>query len=364
VRGSFRTEEEDAMNVKRISLTGSLAALAMSSLVLGVRKNVDAAAPTGGPPVLMIKEQGSFFVGGQPFFSEHGNDTNEPSSRNPGTATINQAYVEYQIPHIQKSQYPIILYPGGGHGAKVYETTPDGREGWTTYFLRLGFPVYAVDGVNRGGSSYDMTNIALAVQGRVPASDLPRMNRYTRELAWTQFRIGPTPGVPFPTTQFPTAAFDQYANQLIPAWRDAIEDDKNVAALVALLDRTGPAILLTWSQSGRFGVRAAVQRPNLVKAIVSLEPASVNAAGDMAGITAADLARLSHIPIALEVGDFDPPRISSLRNFAAKIGPNATVLSLTERGIYGNGHVVMVEKNNIQVADLFVSYLRGVLRLR
>ena len=352
------------MTPKQILVTGSVVGLVVVSLALEVRGNVDAAAPTSGPPMLMIKEQGSFFVGGQSFFTEHGNDTNEPSSRNPGTATINQAYVEYQIPHVQKSKYPIILYPGGGHGAKVYETTPDGREGWTTYFLRLGFPVYAVDGVNRGGSSYDMTNIALAVQGRVPATDLPRMNRYTRELAWTQFRIGPTPGVPFPTTQFPTGAFDQYVNQLIPAWRDAIEDDKNVAAMVALLDEIGPAILLTWSQSGRFGVRAAAERPNLVKAIVSLEPASVNAAGDMAGVTAAQLASISHIPILLQAGDFDEPRLSSLRNFAAKIGDNASLLFLTEHGIRGNGHVVMVEKNNIQVADLIVSYLRGVLRLR
>jgi pimeloyl-ACP methyl ester carboxylesterase len=190
------------------------------------------------------------------------------------------------------------------------------------------------------------------------------MNRYTRELAWTQFRIGPSPGLPFPTTQFPTEAFEQYVNQLIPAWRDPIEDDKNVAALTALLDQVGPAILLTWSQSGRFGVRAAAQRPNLVKAIVSLEPASVNAAGDMAGITAAQLAAISHIPVLLQAGDFDAPRITSLRNFAAKIGPNASLLALTEQGIFGNGHVVMVEKNNIQVADLIVSYLKGVLRLR
>lgn len=352
------------MNRKQMSLAGSVGVVAIASLALAVRGNIEAAAPTGAPPILMLKEQGSFFVGGQSFFSEHGNDTNEPSSRNPGTATINQAYVEYQIPHLQKSKYPIILYPGGGHGAKVYETTPDGREGWTTYFLRLGFPVYAVDGVNRGGSSYDMTNIALAVQGRVPPSELPRMNRYTRELAWTQFRIGPSPGVPFLTTQFPTEAFDQYANQLIPAWRDPIEDDKNVAALVALLDQIGPSILLTWSQSGRFGFRAAVQRPSLVKAMLALEPAAVNAAGDMTGVSAADLATLRHIPILLQAGDFQDSRIASLRNFAAKIGSNATVLALTEHGIFGNGHVVMVEKNNIQVADLLVSYLRDVLKLR
>ena len=352
------------MNTRNASLTVVAAVFASGALLLQVvRTDVEAASPAGQGPPLLIREQGSFFVGGQPFFSEHGNDTNEPSGRNPGTATINQSYIKYQIPYVQKSPYPLILYPGGGHEGKVYETTPDGREGWATYFVRQGFPVYNVDGVNRGASSYDMTGLALAAQGREPVTAIPRMNRYTHELAWTQFRIGPSPGVPFANTQFPTEAFEQYTNQLVPAFRDAIEDDKNVAALVALLDRIGPAIVLTWSQSGRFGVRAAVQRPEQVKAIVSLEPASVSAAGVMSGVSAADLQVISHIPMLIEVGDFDAPRISSLRNFASNVGSNATVLVLPEHGIFGNGHVVMVEKNNRQVADLIIAYLNEVLKM-
>lgn len=55
---------------------------------------------------LVIKEQGSFFVGGEPFFTETGNDTDIEGARNPGTATINQSYVEFQIPRAQKSPYP------------------------------------------------------------------------------------------------------------------------------------------------------------------------------------------------------------------------------------------------------------------
>ena len=311
---------------------------------------------------LVIKKQGSFFVGGQPLFTETGNDTDPEGSRNPGTATINQSYVEYQIPQAQKSRYPLILLPGGGHEGKVYETTPDGREGWATYFVRKGFPVYNSDGVNRGASSYDITNIVLVRQGNAPIDSIPEMNRYTHELAWTQFRIGPEFGVPFPTTQFPTEAFEQYTNQLVPAFRAEIEDDKNVAALVALLDRIGPAIVLTWSQSGRFGVRAAVQRPNLVKALILLEPAAVSDEGEMDGVTQEDLESIRHIPILLQAGDFDPDRIERHRTFANNIGDNATLLNLTELVIFGNGHVMMVEKNNRRVADLIIAYLKDVLR--
>jgi pimeloyl-ACP methyl ester carboxylesterase len=310
---------------------------------------------------LAIAEQGSFFVGGEPFFTETGNDTDPTGARNPGTATINQTYVEYQIPRHPKSKYPIILLPGGGHFGKVYETTPDGREGWATYFVRNGYTVYNSDGVNRGASSYDITDIVLVRQGNAPITAIPEMNRYTHELAWTQFRIGPTPGVPFPTSQFPTEAFAQYTNQLVPAFRAAIEDDKNVAALVALLDRIGPAIVLTWSQSGRFGVRAAVERPNLVKALILLEPAAVSDAGEMTGVSQEDLESISHIPILLEAGDFDPPRLVRQENFCNNIGDNCTPLNLTELGIFGNGHVVMVERNNRQVADLIIGFLRDAL---
>ena len=357
------------MNTKSAFLTLSGVTLASGLLLLTVGTTVDAAPPTTSQPgttplVLMIQEQGSFFVGGEAFFSLTGNDTSAVSGRNPGTAMINQSYVEYQIPLAPKSPYPIILLPGGGHFGKVYETTPDGREGWATYFVRKGFAVYNADGVNRGASSWDMTNVALVSQGSAPITDLPRMNRYTHELAWTQFRIGPSPGVPFPTTQFPVEGFEQYTNQLVPAFRDAIEDDKNVAALVALLDRIGPSIVSTWSQSGRFGVRAAVQRPDLVKALILLEPAAVSAAGVMTGVSAAHLATISHIPILLQAGDFDPPRLVRQQLFCDNIGANCTLLNLTDLGIVGNGHVVMVDKNNLQVAALIVSYLRKSLNLQ
>lgn len=73
---------------------------------------------------------------------------------------------------------------------------------------------------------------------------------------------------------------------------------------------------------------------------------------------------VSHVPILLQAGDFDDSRIFSLRNFANNIGGNASLLILPEQAIFGNGHVVMVEKNNLQVADLIIAYLRRELRLK
>jgi hypothetical protein len=40
--------------------------------------------------------------------------------------------------------------------------------------------------------------------------------------------------------------------------------------------------------------------------------------------------------------------------FANNIGENATLLLLPEHGIFGNGHVVMIERNSLRVADLII----------
>jgi len=320
------------------------------------------AGPQRATTPIVIKEQGSFFVGGETIFTARGNGGTPTDASNPGHATINQMYVNFQIPAEEKHKLPIVMMHGGGHEGKVYETTPDGREGWRTYFLRHGFAVYNVNAVNRGSSSYDITDIVLAKQGEKPITAIPLIDRYSHELAWRQFRIGPSLGVPFPTSQFPVEAFAQYTAQLVPSFRDAIETGRNVAALVALFDRIGPVILLTWSQSGHFGFLAAVKRPDLVKAIVSLEPSGISRPGGVSAfLTHADLKVLATIPILIQVGDFDPDRIVSTHNFARSLGPNAGVLVLPDEGIFGNGHVVMVERNNLQVADLIIGRLETML---
>jgi pimeloyl-ACP methyl ester carboxylesterase len=51
-----------------------------------------------------------------------------------------------------------------------------------------------------------------------------------------------------------------------------IQGPMNVEALAALLDRIGPSIVLVHSQSGQYGWPLAQARPELVKAIVAVEP--------------------------------------------------------------------------------------------
>ncbi len=79
-------------------------------------------------------------------------------------------------------------------------------------------------------------------------------------------------------TQWPFApddaeAMDQFIAGYGPLPADLTQsEDMDADRLARLLDRIGPAILLTHSASGPGGWLAADRRPGLVRAIVSVEP--------------------------------------------------------------------------------------------
>src|SRR6185369_3436221 len=116
------------------SLRTALTAVAFG--MLPVSGGIAMAGSLGGP--LQLQDEGSFFVNGQQTASTHPGTAAGGISQ-PGTITVNQMYVQYRIP--QEVRGPtIVMVHGSGHTGATYETTPDGREGWATYFARKGFP--------------------------------------------------------------------------------------------------------------------------------------------------------------------------------------------------------------------------------
>jgi pimeloyl-ACP methyl ester carboxylesterase len=312
---------------------------------------------------IVLKAQGNFYVGGEKVFTEYNDSLVEAVPGQvgpfpPGTITVNEIYVDYQFPLFKKFRYPVAMFHGGGHHGGFYQSTPDRDESWQTRFLRRGFNTYVVDSVNRGRSGYDIREIIAAKRGEGPASAIPRINNYSWERAWEGFRLGPTYGTAYPTTQFPIPLFHKYVGNLVPAYRDPIETDRNVAAYVALLDKIGPSILMPWSQSGPFVWQTVLQRPDKVKGVVTLEAATPT---DLE----ANLATYCKVPILMVVGDFDPERAAAAHAAEATLtaaGCKAKALVLPEIGIHGNSHVFVVEKNNTRIADVIIRWLKKNVR--
>lgn len=105
--------------------------------------------------VLMIAEQGSFAVGGTVVTTPGVFDNNAFNGFSPANGGAGQtlhadhAYVSYQIPpNAQKNS--LVFLHGAASSSAVWETTPDGRDGFNNLFLRQGFGVYLVDQPRRG----------------------------------------------------------------------------------------------------------------------------------------------------------------------------------------------------------------------
>ncbi|HEX2173744.1 MAG TPA: lysophospholipase [Dehalococcoidia bacterium] len=306
----------------------------------------------------MIRELGSFFVGGRIKFSEANYGAPSPPF-GPGDISVDHMYVQYLIPKHKKYRYPVIMVHGGGHTGKTYETTPDGREGWYTSFARRGFSPYVVDDPNRGRACCEPTQIHLVKLGLADPSTLPLTSIYSKQTAWTGFRFGPEYPVPHPGVLFPIEAIDQYAAQWVLTYRDTIpsEIDKITAAIVALIDSLNrPVILMTHSQSGTPGRRASVQRPELVKAVVAVE-------GGAAFPEGSEEERIqATIPLLQVEGDFRTDSVNNVRKAITdrlrSLGGDATTIVLPEIGIHGNTHMMMMDKNNEQVADVIEDWIR------
>jgi pimeloyl-ACP methyl ester carboxylesterase len=350
------------MTTKRRFATSALSAFCAGTLLLSAA--LCAGAGTLGGP-LVLADEGSFFVNGKVVA------TNFPSAPvvppGPGHITVDQMYVHYWIP--QKVSGPaVIMVHGAGHTGVTYETTPDGREGWATYFVRKGFPVYVVDHSGRGRSGFNSTAINQAKVESNP-SLLPNISLATRENGWVNFLFGPAYGTAWPDEQFPVQALDQYTAQLVPNGESTLEgtDGNTIDALAALVDKIGPAVLLVHSQSGSYGMEMVRRRPALVRALVNVE-------GNCVPLGAADpQGAFAKVPVLSLWGDHsvgaagfngDTRRngcIQTVATIKAANGP-AQFLLLPDIGIKGNSHMMMMDKNNLQIADIIIKWIGSAVK--
>ena len=321
------------------------------------------AASLGAP--LTLADEGSFFVNGQNIISNFPGASLVTGPGAAGRITVNQMYVQYRIPAERKA-LPVIMVHGSNHSGVTFETTPDGREGWATYFVRRGAPVYVVDHAGRGRSGFNPTviNQVRDTPGSNPAT-LPTMFFGTHERAWVNFRFGPEYGKPFPNLQFPLEALDQYLQQLIVNSETALDGGaaNTVNALAALLDKIGPAIVMVHSQSGVYGVDVVKKRPALVRALVSVEGGCDNLGADDAKNA------FAKVPFVSVWGDNSVGAKGTVNGDARRNrcleaveaikdgGGRATHLMLPSLGIAGNSHMMMMDRNNLQVADVILKWI-------
>lgn len=332
---------------------------------------------------LHLRTMGSFMFGGsadilpsgETFHGDHG-------------------YAEYFVPENAKT-LPIVLWHGIGQSGKCFESTPDGREGFTAILPRLGWAAYIIDQPRRGRAGY--THVTTG--GDVVPTTL------METAVWDAFRNGVwLPGHNAKLnakTQFPATpeGVDQFFRQQTPD--TGAEPQVNrphriflARTMAKLFERTGPVILMTHSNSGQYGWETAMQNPGAVRGIIALEPGSVSFPESMRGkvkeapykneaaaqavqlqfIPDADFEKLLKLPILIVYGDNIAKAPSDVFNedvwrlsaYHAKLfvdevnrrGGDAKLLHLPEAGLVGNTHGMYADLNNLEVAQVILDWLR------
>jgi len=315
-------------------------------------------------------------------------------------------YVYWEAPAEVTKPYPIVLVHGGGGQGLDYLGTPDGRPGWATLLVQQGWVVYVVDRPGHGRSPYipDLLGpmgppLPLPVLKSifVPASAGAEAPPFAA--AHTQWPGDATDPADPALLQF-LASGGPFAADAVD--RQTLERDR----LAALLDRVGPAFVVSNSLGGPSGFLVADARPDGVVALVQLEPvgpafnpmfgpdtlqwgvAGVPVAFDppvsspaeldlvtsepvapgappvtLQGARVHRLANLARVPIAVVSGEASAFRFTDgpLVEFLVQAGCDAVHIDLAEHGVRGNSHGSMFERNNADVLAVVTEWMLAQL---
>ncbi|MEN3382185.1 MAG: hypothetical protein V7608_2229 [Hyphomicrobiales bacterium] len=307
---------------------------------------------------IALRDMGSFHIGGrqievsgQPIKDVLFTPGGVPAKVDPnGTYQVEQMYAQYFLVQNPKGKLPLMLWHGGGLTGVTYETKPDGNPGWLNYFLRHGWDTYISDAMERGRSGW--TDKFKGDPVFLPLGD-----------PWERFRLGPLGSwnadkakrTTYPGVQFPLEAYEQFMKQGVPRWTTT--DDAIVAAYIELVDKVCPCVVLVHSQAGSFGFKVAEARPDKVKALIAVEPSATGAKDKVAALK---------MPIVVIYGDNakEHPRWGKIRQNVVgyteaikTAGGNVEVIDLPDIGIKGNTHMMMMDRNSDQIADVMQKWL-------
>lgn len=314
---------------------------------------------------LVIAKQGHFWTGIQEM------KTSE------GTIAIGAMSVQYQIPQELKYPFPLVFIHGGGGQGCEFFSTPDGRPGWAQYFLSQGFSTYIVDRAGHGRSPF--------TEGLGPAKSV-----LTYEIVRNLF-THPTPETAGEYAIFAKNWPNENALHQFMAGAGPVIGSLEQTEYFArkggaeLLNKIGPAILITHSMGSPCGWVIADECPDLVKGIIAIEPLGPPFSEPFLGLGALKwgltaqkiifspdiddpellkdsdqtIMGLNNKPISVVtaegsfMNDSDPLSV----DFLKKHGASVEHIRLTDHGIHGNGHFMIGETNSDEIAQLLEKWI-------
>ncbi|KAF7629687.1 Alpha/Beta hydrolase protein [Aspergillus flavus] len=335
-----------------------------------------------------------FYVGGQYVHS---------NSSGVGSYFHNQMYVEKLSPVRERVQpYPIVFVHGGGQTGTNFLNKPDGSPGWASWFLDHGYVVYLLDRTLTGRSPTwsddDLGQTAFSAE--FISQRFTAVKKYP---LWPQAKLHTQwPG----TGEMGDPFFDAYYMSTVQSVSDSrVQEETMKVAGEKLLDRIGPAIVITHSQGGLYGWSWADSRPDLIKALIQIEPkgppfreaifskefsrpwgltsiplsyepppSNVSSPLTMKNVPAHSpgllpciiqheparkLLNLARVPILISTGEasYHAQYDHCFIKFLYQAGVPAEHLELGHAGLHGNGHLQFMEMNSDDIAQVLHDWI-------
>ncbi len=335
-------------------------------------KNVNGRAPlpktaarkkTDDSTAMKLADQGYFWVG------------MEEKKEQSGTILVGQTFVQYLKPQQKRHRYPVVLIHGGA-GQGTHYMGIGGDAGWAHYFVQAGYDTYIMDRVGHGRAIYHPD--ALGPIG-------PVFNYASITVDFKRAAVEPNRRW-IGTGDVGDPLIDQFqAGQNSTPTDNALAQRLWARGGGELLDKIGPAIVMVHSAGGPASWLIANERPGMVKAILNVEGASpmrpgawpltaiplvydppatdpaqfVMKDGMQADGSVKKFKNLQGIPIAYIVAERSTRRAEPVVAFLKQAGCDAEALNLKDKGIFGNGHFMMLESNRKVVFEAIRGWLEA-----
>jgi pimeloyl-ACP methyl ester carboxylesterase len=286
-----------------------------------------------------------------------------------GTAT-HPIYVDHlPAAHRVTGRLPVVMVHGAAHTGSCYLVTPDLRPGWAPRFAAAGRDVFVPDWPGHGRSpqdadfprlgTMDVASSLLALLAEIGAAVL-LVHSASGPMAWWMAEqrpdlIGAVVGIaPGPPANLLKHLPDDPAAVL------ALRDDESAGRPVYAAEdrpvRLGSEFAAAfWANTARFP-QAAFARycASIVPESARIFNERFNIGGR--GLKIQDPANLRSKPVLIVTGESDPRHPRSLDEATANY-LGADFIWLPDRGITGNGHMMMIEDNSDELADLILGWL-------
>jgi pimeloyl-ACP methyl ester carboxylesterase len=231
----------------------------------------------------------------------------------------------------------IVMVPGLGLSHYVYLTTPDRRAGWASLAASAGLSAHVLNPARNVTTADDPE-----------AAD--NLSMWLQPDFWPRWGFGPDSPEPYVDVRYPVDDVADLVTMLpryAPGPGGTSASQGAIDELTELLEEIGGGVLMVHSAAGPAGFAVALERPELVEALIVVEPTGCPT----------DVESVPMVPFLAVYGDYIQARgqtgrlqsCQTTRELAEAAGYLADLFSYPEAGVFGNTHLLMQDDNSEEI---------------